>query len=161
MGQRYKEVVENRIRSLETNPNCVVEGESITDLRELVGVLDQVPEKPAQTFRQALQSLWFAHIINTWEDGINANSIGRVDQMLWPYYEKDLQNGLLTREDAFDLVASFWLKLYRDYDVQQAVLAGTKPNGEDATNELTYLMLDVTDALDLIRCLSVDRKSVV
>jgi formate C-acetyltransferase len=125
------------------------------ELAALETVLRQVPARPARTFHEALQSLWFAHIINTWEDGINANSLGRLDQVLYPYYRHDLDAGRLTREEAFELLCCLWIKLYRDYDVQQVALGGVDAEGCDAANELTYLMLDVTEALGFVRCLSV------
>src|SRR5690606_22401925 len=69
--------------------------------------------------------------------------------------KKDLEEGRITREEAFELLCCLWIKLYRDYDVQQVALGGVTAEGKDATNELTYLMLDVTEALDFIRCISV------
>ena len=114
-----------------------------------------VPRKPAQTFAQAVQSLWFAHIINTWEDYINANSLGRLDQILYPYYKRDIERGILTKGEAFELLCCLWLKLYRDYDVQQSCVGGCHQYGNSAVNELSYLMLDVTEALGFVRCLSV------
>jgi pyruvate formate-lyase/glycerol dehydratase family glycyl radical enzyme len=125
------------------------------ELGRIAVVLRQVPAKPARTLREALQSLWFAHILNTWEDGINANSLGRLDQILYPYYRRDIEAGRLTRDEAFELLCCLWIKLYRDYDVQQIALGGVDAEGRDATNELTYLMLDVTAALGFVRCLSV------
>jgi formate C-acetyltransferase len=125
------------------------------ELQAIADTVGRVPEHPARSFREALQSLWFAHILNTWEDGINANSLGRLDQILYPYYERDVREGRLTPEEAFELLGCFWLKAYRDYDVQQVILGGTDAEGRDATNDLTYLMLDVTEALDFVRCLSV------
>jgi formate C-acetyltransferase len=127
----------------------------LEDLRTITAVTDRVPESPATTFIEAVQALWFAHIFNTWEDGINANSIGRLDQILYPYYAADVAANRITKEQAFEILACLWLKLYREYDVQQAVLGGVDATGRDATNELTYLMLDVTEALEFVRCLSV------
>lgn len=115
----------------------------------------RVPRYPAESFAEAVQALWFAHILNTWEDKINANSLGRLDQILYPYYKADLDKGLLTREDAFETVCCLWIKLYRDYDVQQSCVGGTNPDGTSAVNDLSYLMLDATEALNFIRCMSV------
>ncbi|TFG71896.1 MAG: hypothetical protein E4H27_03665 [Anaerolineales bacterium] len=148
IGARYA----NKIRALQDQ--CT-DSDRALELERMVQVLKHVPAKPARTFHEALQSLWFAHIINTWEDGINANSLGRLDQILYPYYQNDITAGRLSREEAFELLCCFWIKLYRDYDVQQVVLGGVDAQGQDAANELTYLMLDVTEALDFIRCLSV------
>ena len=125
------------------------------ELKTIAEVCYQVPRHPARNFREAVQSLWFAHIINTWEDTINANSLGRLDQILYPYYKRDIDSGILTKEEAFELLCCLWIKLYRDYDVQQSCVGGCKADGSDAVNELSYLMLDVTETLDFVRCLSV------
>ncbi len=121
---------------------------------EVAVVCERVPALPARTFREALQALWFAHMITVWEDGVNANGIGRIDQFLWPYLEADLAAGRLTWQQAGDLLAALWIKLYQTYDVQQMMIGGQTADGQDAVNPLTYLVLDVTEALGFIRCLS-------
>ena len=131
------------------------EGARKNELELIAKVCKNVPAKPATSFIEAVQSLWFAHIINTYEDGINANSIGRLDQILYPYYKADLEKGVITKEQAFEIICLLWLKLYRDYDVQQATLAGRDSDGNTLVNDLTYMMLDATEALDFIRCISV------
>ena len=125
------------------------------DLQHIIGVCSRVPRHPATSFAEAVQALWFAHIVNTWEDYINANSLGRLDQILYPYYKADVEKGILTREQAYELICCLWVKLYRIYDVQQSCIGGTHPDGTSAVNELSYLMLDATEQLDFIRCLSV------
>lgn len=122
---------------------------------DIAEVCRQVPAYGARSFREAVQSLWFAHIVNTWEDDINANSLGRLDQILYPYYRHDIDSGVLTEEDAFELLCCLWIKLYRDYDVQQSCVGGRAPDGSSQVNDLSYLMLDVTEALNFVRCLSV------
>jgi len=117
-------------------------------------VCARVPAQPARTFREALQALWFAHMLTVWEDGVNANGLGRVDQYLWPYLDADLQAGRLTRAEAAELLAALWIKLYQPYDVQQAVIGGQRADGSDAVNPLSYLVLDVTEGLGFVRCLS-------
>lgn len=121
---------------------------------EIAGICERVPAGPARTFREAVQSLCFAHIITVWEDGINANGIGRIDQFLWPYLEQDLATGAVTMEQAAEILAAFWIKLYRPYDVQQMMIGGQREDGSDATNPLSYLVLDVTEGLGFVRCLS-------
>jgi len=125
------------------------------DLDKIISVCENVPEKPASNFREAVQSLWFAHIINTWEDHINANSLGRLDQILYPYYIADIEKGILTKEEAFELICCLWIKLYLNYDVQQSCVGGTAPDGSSQVNDLSYMMLDATEQLDFIRCMSV------
>ena len=148
LGKRYKARAEEMLKTS-------TKSKYSEDLEKIIHVLNRVPEYPAESFHEAIQSLWFAHIINTWEDGINANSLGRLDQILYPYYKKDIDEGKITRDEAFELLCNLWIKLYLDYDVQQVALGGVDITGKDATNELTYMMLDVTEALDFIRCLSV------
>lgn len=115
----------------------------------------QVPARPARTLREAIQALWFAHTITCWEDGINANSLGRIDQILYPYYAADSVAGRITSDEAMELLAGLWIKLYRSYDVQQAMVGGTTPQGNDACNDLSYMALAVTKGLGFVRCLSV------
>lgn len=147
-GERYAE------KALEVFTICKND-ERKDELKEIINTCKQVPRHPARNFKEAIQSLWFSHIINTWEDGINANSIGRLDQILYPYYKADIENGVLTKSEAFDLICFLWIKLYRDYDVQQSCVGGCDANGKSMVNELSYLMLDATEALNFVRCLSV------
>jgi len=121
---------------------------------EIAGICDRVPSQSARTFREALQALWFAHMLTVWEDGVNANSLGRIDQFLWPYLQADLAMGRLERAEAAELLAALWVKLYQSYDVQQITIGGQRPDGSDATTPLSYLALAVTEGLDFVRCLS-------
>ena len=127
----------------------------VEDLDLIIAACERVPEYPATNFREAVQAIWFAHILNTWEDWINANSVGRLDQILYPYYEADIQKGILTKDEAFELICCLWLKLYLNYDVQQSCIGGTAPDGSSQVNDLSYMMLDATEQLDFIRCMSV------
>ncbi len=148
IGEKYAAEAK---RLLDTN----APGYSADDLKAIAEICSNVPRYPARNFREAVQSLWFAHIINTWEDTINANSLGRLDRILYPYYKNDIEKGILTKEEAFEIVCCLWIKLYRDYDVQQSCVGGTLSSGESAVNDLSYMMLDATEELDFIRCLSV------
>jgi len=148
MGHKYAETA-RKIK--ESGDDLYLED----DLNKIIAVCENVPENPASSFREAVQALWFAHIINTWEDHINANSLGRLDQILYPYYKADIENGILTKEEAFELICCLWIKLYLNYDVQQSCVGGTAPDGSSQVNELSYMMLDATEQLDFIRCMSV------
>lgn len=148
MGKKYAQAA----RKLMDNTDDLYLKE---DLEHIATVCDNVPENPATSFAEAVQALWFAHIVNTWEDHINANSLGRLDQILYPYYKADIDKGILTKEDAFELVCCLWIKLYRSYDVQQSCVGGTAPDGSSQVNDLSYMMLDATEQLDFIRCMSV------
>jgi len=147
IGARHAEIARDFASSCE-HPDQKREWERIAETCE------RVPMHPARTFPEAVQSLWFAHIITVWEDGINANGIGRIDQFLWPYLERDLADGTITMNEAAEILAALWIKLYRPYDVQQMMIGGQRPDGSDAVNPLSYLVLDVTEGLGFIRCLS-------
>ena len=148
MGEKYAQKAKEL---LETNDPAYNQ----SDLETIIATCSNVPRNPAGSFMEAVQALWFAHIVNTWEDYINANSIGRLDQILYPYYTADIEKGILTKEQAFEIICCLWIKLYRDYDVQQSCVGGTNPNGTSAVNDLSYLMLDATEQLEFVRCISV------
>ncbi|MBE7045697.1 MAG: helix-turn-helix domain-containing protein [Ruminococcaceae bacterium] len=148
MGEKYAQKAQELLDSGDSAYDA-------EDLKKIIAVCKNVPRHPASNFAEAVQSLFFAHIVNTWEDGINANSLGHLDQILYPYYQKDIEAGILTKEQAFEIVCCLWVKLYRDYDVQQSCLGGTSPDGKSLVNDLSYMMLDATEQLDFVRCLSV------
>ena len=148
MGEKYAACAQQLLESGD-------EAYNRADLETVIAVCSRVPRHPASSFIEAVQALWFAHIVNTWEDYINANSIGRLDQILYPYYAADIERGVLTCEQAFEIICCLWIKLYRDYDVQQSCVGGTRPDGSSAVNDLSWLMLDATEQLGFIRCLSV------
>lgn len=112
---------------------------------------EQVPAQGARSLPEAIQALWFGHLLTCGEDGINANSIGRLDQFLLPYYEADGGD----EDSARDWLAELACKLYLDYDVQAITLAGRDHDGRDLTNPLTYLILEATEQVGLLRDLSV------
>jgi formate C-acetyltransferase len=148
MGSKYAEAA----RRMAEQTTCP---ERKRELLDIAAVCDRVPAGPARTLREAIQALWFAHIITCAEDHINANSIGRIDQILWPYYEAELQAGTLDEPGALELLKHLWLKMWRGYDVQQMQIGGQDATGNDATNPISYLALRATREIGLVRCLSV------
>jgi trans-4-hydroxy-L-proline dehydratase len=120
-------------------------------LDKMAEICERVPEHGATNFKEAVQALWFGHILTCGEDFINANSLGRIDQILYPYYAKDN----ISRAAALDLMEELACKLYLDYDVQAITLGGIKADGECAINELSYIILEATENMGFIRDLSV------
>ena len=148
LGQRYAE----RAAAL------AAEVDSPEERRRLEGMAqtcEGVPAEGARTLHEAVQSLWMAHILTCGEDGINANSIGRLDQILFPHYQADMAAGRTTRDQALELMEELACRLYLEYDVQAITLGGVDADGEDATNELTYLILEATGQVDFARDVSV------
>ena len=109
------------------------------ELLNIADVCDRVPANPARTFQEALQSYFFAWMMLLWEGW---GSQGRIDQYLYPYYEKDLREGRLTREEAQELVDCYIIKLNECAQTNTIGVSGLKPDGSDATNELSYRFIE-------------------
>jgi len=115
----------------------------------------QVPAGAARTLAEATQSLWLLHILTCGEDGIGANSLGRLDQILYPYYAADVEAGRLDRDGATALMEELACRLYLEYDVQAITLGGLDRDGDDAVNDLSYIILEATRNVGFVRDLSV------
>jgi len=130
------------------------------ELLQMMEICNRIPGNAPKTFWEALQYYWFVHLgviteLNPW-DSFNP---GRLDQHLFPFYEKDIADGIITTERAKELLQAFWIKFnnhpsppkvgvtalesntYTDFCLIN--LGGLKPDGSDGVNELTYLILDV------------------
>ncbi|MFZ2632611.1 MAG: pyruvate formate lyase family protein [Desulfosalsimonadaceae bacterium] len=130
------------------------------ELKTIADVCYRVPQKPAQTFHEALQSLWLAHMGVCLEGLNSAVSFGRIDQYLYPYYQKDMAEGRITKEKALELLLCFSAKTTEHVFLisgrasqyhggflvaQAATVGGMDRDGKDAVNDLTYLFLDVME----------------
>ena len=130
------------------------------ELLKLAEVCDQVPANPARTFYEALQSVWFTHILIWWDTpDVGGISPSRVDRYLYPYYERDIREGRLTKEEAQELVDCWFIKFGEALGLPFApsiglapwpgdpinhhmCVGGLKPDGSDATNELSYMFIE-------------------
>ncbi len=121
------------------------------ELEKMASICEQVPAKPARTFHEALQSVWFTQILNWAETPIVfAVCPGRVDQYLYSYYEKDIREGLLTKEEAQELIDCWLMRFSQGVSpfIPQAGAAyhmdigGLKEDGSDATNELSFMFVE-------------------
>jgi len=131
-------------------------------LESIAAVCRRIPECGATTLREAVQALWFGHIITCADDHIiNANSLGHLDRIFEPYYQADLAAGRITRQDAIDLMVELAVKLYLDYDVQAITLGGSNADGSSAVTEMSYILLEATAEFGELRDLSirVDRQT--
>ncbi|NPV70035.1 MAG: glycyl radical protein [Firmicutes bacterium] len=138
------------------------------ELEQIAEVCSHVPAHPPRNFWEALQAYWFVHLgvtteLNTWD----AFCPGRLDQHLYPFYRKGLEDGTLTVEKARELLQCFWVKFnnlpappkvgvtaaesgtYTDF--ANINLGGLKPDGSDGVNDLTYLILEVIDEMRLVQ----------
>ncbi len=127
------------------------------ELKKIAEICDWIPENPARSFYEALQALWFNQLLVQIEQGGVAISVGRFDKILYPYYKKDLEKGFITPEKAQELIECFFIKMSEINNVllsmgltagegpptaQNLIIGGIGEDGEDITNELTYLTLD-------------------
>jgi formate C-acetyltransferase len=137
------------------------------ELTRIASICRRVPWEPAETFPEALQSLWFTHMLLLVAESYPGPGVspGRVDQYLYPYFQADVEAGRLTPRQAKEWIQCLWIKHNYAYDYQGWVgtnqginasfgqlitLGGMDANGDDASNELTYLMLDIIQELNLL-----------
>lgn len=102
-----------------------------------------VIEKPPQHFQEALQLVWLTHLVFKTEGRCHM-ALGRIDQYLLPFYQRDLEQSYLTREEALDYLCHLWVRLDEIGEVQNICIGGLSPEGKDATNALSYLCLEAT-----------------
>jgi pyruvate formate-lyase/glycerol dehydratase family glycyl radical enzyme len=138
------------------------------ELERIAAVCERVPAHPPRDFWEALQSYWFVHLgvtteLNTWD----AFCPGHLDHHLYPFYQKGLEAGDLTREFAEELLQCFWIKFNNQpappkvgvtaeesgtyTDFAQINLGGVYADGSDGVNEVTYLLLDVIEEMRLLQ----------
>ncbi len=158
---RYATLLHERAKEEKDARRCA-------ELQEMEAVCRRVPARAPRTFHEALQYYWFVHLgvvseLNPW-DSFNP---GRLDQHLLPFYRKGLEEGTLTEERARELLQAFWVKFnnhpsppkigvtaqesntYTDFALIN--LGGVTPEGDDAVNELTYLILDVIEEMRILQ----------
>jgi len=138
------------------------------ELEQIAASCAWVPEHPARTFWEALQTYWFVHLgviteLNTWDSFCP----GRLDQHLYPYYKREIEAGTLTRERAKELLQCFWVKFNNQpappkvgvtaaesgtyTDFSNICNGGLKADGSDGVNDVTYLVLEVIDEMRLLQ----------
>ena len=175
----YAERVADR---LDADAEAATDVSVAIELRQMAENLRQVPAGPAQTFWEALQSVWLLHMI--FHATRNGNALGRADQYLWPYLEADLEAGRLDLDRAGELLDCFCLKFNErakateeqrpearsekqheaasrtrhktssqvgtrrdqldatNHWLQNIIIGGLTPEGEDGTNPLTFLLME-------------------
>ncbi len=150
-----------------------------SELERIAEACAWVPANAPRTFHEALQMYWFVHLgviteLNEW-DSLNP---GRLDQNLYPFFRRDLDEGRMSREGAKELLECFWVKFsnqpappkvgvteeqsatYNDFTLIN--VGGLTPGGDDAVNELSYLILDVIEEMRLPytgSCIQLSKKS--
>jgi len=129
------------------------------ELKYIARICRRVPEHPATNFHEAVQCLYFIHLIAQIESGGNSVSLGRIDQVLYPYYQTDFEKGLIDPDKARELLSLLFLKTNEVWNVleeayipggegtegkttQNVTVGGIGIDGEDAVNTLSYIGLN-------------------
>jgi formate C-acetyltransferase len=129
------------------------------ELLTIAEVCEWVPENPARTFHEAVQSQWFIQTVSRLEQRIGGTvGNGRIDQYFYPYYKKDMAEGRITKDQALEMLECLWIGMGRNVEIytmpgnfsytdgyahwEATTIGGVDKDGKDATNELSYLMLE-------------------
>ena len=126
------------------------------ELLEMSRICAKVPYEPAETFQEAVQSVWFIQLILQIESNGHSLSYGRFDQYMYPYYDRDIKNGNITEAEALELLTCLWIKTLTINKVrsqahtlssagspmyQNVTIAGQTTDKKDAVNDLSFLVL--------------------
>ncbi len=126
------------------------------ELLELARILRKVPAGPAESFHEAVQSMWLVHLCLQIESNGHSLSYGRMDQYLYPYYQHDLDAGKITEDSACELMTNLWLKTFTINKIrswthtrfsagsplyQNVTVGGQTREAKDAVNPMSYLIL--------------------
>jgi formate C-acetyltransferase len=170
---------ERHAEKLESMASCEKDAVRKSELEKMAAVCRKVPAEAPETVHEMLQHYWFIHLgvvteLNPW-DSFNP---GRLDQHLYPVYKKQVDEGSVTRDQVFELLGCFWVKFnnhpsppkmgvtaqesntYTDFCLIN--LGGVKPDGTDAVNEMSYILLDVIKEMRILQpssMIQVSRKS--
>ncbi len=161
LGRRYHELVLEAAKK-ETDSTRK------SELLQIADNLEVVPAHKPRTYWQAIQLYWFTHLavtteLNPWD----AFSPGRLDQHLYPYYKKDVEDGVLDDRKALELLECLWVKFYNQpapvkvgvtlkesatyTDFANINTGGVTPDGRNGVNEVSYLILDCMDEMKLVQ----------
>ncbi len=126
------------------------------ELLKISEICSKVPYYPSDTFQEAVQSVWFIQLILQIESNGHSLSYGRFDQYMYPYYQKDIDAGLITKDEALELLDCLWIKTLTINKVrsqahtlssagspmyQNVTIGGQTTDHKDAVNDLSFLVL--------------------
>ena len=136
----------------------------ISELKKIADVCRWVPAHAPRDLWEAIQMYWFVHLGTVTElNGWDSMNPGHIDQHLWPFYQKGIEDGTLTRDKAKELLSCLWIKFnnqpappkvgvtalesgtYNDFT--NINIGGVDRNGESATNDLSYMILEIQEEL--------------
>ncbi|SHE48358.1 Pyruvate formate lyase-like [Tissierella praeacuta DSM 18095] len=132
------------------------------ELLNIAEICNKVPENPPTTFYEAIQFIWFTQVGGIISENPLALNVGRFDQFMYPYYKSDIEKGIMTKDQIQELIEAYWIKLsewvwtisantaefFAGYNqFQNLTIGGKTRDGKDATNDLSYMSLKVTERI--------------
>lgn len=153
--QRYADLLEEKADSY---PKYTA------SMRELAKICQNLQNRPAQSFHEALQSMWFLFVVLHMESNASSFSPGRLDQILYPYYQKDLAEKKMDDDQALEMIECLWLKFNEIVYLRNknsakyfagfpigfnVAVGGQDENGNDASNALSHLLIQAQEDIGL------------
>lgn len=153
--QRYADLLEEKADSY---PKYAA------SMRELAKICQNLQNRPAQSFHEALQSTWFLFVVLHMESNASSFSPGRLDQILYPYYQKDLAEKKMDEDQALEMIECLWLKFNEIVYLRNknsakyfagfpigfnVAVGGQDENGNDASNALSHLLIQAQEDIGL------------
>lgn len=153
--QRYADLLEEKADSY---PKYAA------SMRELAKICQNLQNRPAQSFHEALQSTWFLFVVLHMESNASSFSPGRLDQILYPYYQKDLAEKKMDDDQALEMIECLWLKFNEIVYLRNknsakyfagfpigfnVAVGGQDENGNDASNALSHLLIQAQEDIGL------------
>lgn len=157
-GKRYAKLLEDEKKKIK-------DPKRLKELDKMIEICNRVPAEPARNLYEAIQSFIFINFIVNYIDVPQVGNGIRFDKVLYPYYEKDVKNGVITKDGAKELIEAVWVKMQEGGYVQPPAwvnngggglgwqtmtLGGVDEFGIDVTNEITYIALEVTGELQTV-----------
>lgn len=152
------------VRYADRIDEMIASGEADEEMKTVADNCRNLAVRPALTFHEALQSLWFLFVVLQMESNASSFSPGRLDMILWPYYEKDVKEGRLTKERALELIECLWLKFNQIVYMRNQgsakffagfpigfniAVGGQDREGHEVKNDLSFLFLKAQEELGL------------
>lgn len=145
---RYHDYILTMLESLEDDNK--------KSLQRVADICANLASRPAQSFHEAVQSLWFLFVVLHMESNASSFSPGRMDQYLYPYYQKDIEKGIISKQEALEILECLWLKFNQIVYLRNQhsakyfagfpigfniAIGGIDENGCNIYNELSLLLL--------------------
>ncbi len=113
------------------------------ELIAIAGICENVPANPARSFHEAVQSLYLTQVFLNWESPrIVSQTAGRIDQLLYPYFLRDMEMGVITHDEAQEILDCYLIKLSHVNRGNHISVGGYRADGRDATNAISHMLLE-------------------